>query len=54
MRNGEDGTRERMLKNCWYPSLCWEHLDGWVGSFGNIGNAERDRGLWEVIIFFII
>lgn len=44
--------KERMLKKYWYLSVCFEHVDELEGPFYNTGNAEGDRGLGKVIIFY--
>jgi hypothetical protein len=31
--------KEKTVKNDWYPSLCFEHLNGWKVSFYGTGNA---------------
>ena len=45
--------KERMLKNYWYLSLCFEHGDQLDGPFYNTGNAEGDRGLGEGYYFLL-
>lgn len=37
--------KEETFKNGRYPSLCFEHLNGWGVSFYDAGNAGRHRGL---------
>lgn len=45
--------KERMLKNYWYLSLCFEHGDELDGPFYNTGNTEGDRGLGEGYYFLL-